>query len=80
LTLAIFVLAFAFCLEGLQYFHIVEKLGLEKSKIASNVIGTSFAWMDLLAYMAGIAIVLAVEKYLVNARESERIARARAEE
>ena len=34
LTLALFVLGFSFTIELLQYFNIVEKLGLEKSDIA----------------------------------------------
>ncbi|MBL7878048.1 MAG: DUF2809 domain-containing protein, partial [Cyclobacteriaceae bacterium] len=56
--------AFAFTLEGLQYLKIVELLGLEKSTLARTVIGTSFAWLDLLAYVAGIAVVLVVENWV----------------
>lgn len=63
-TLAIAVLIFAFTIEWLQYVHIVEKLGLEKSPIASTIIGTSFAWNDIIAYMAGIVIILVVEKII----------------
>lgn len=59
---ALFVLLFSFGVELMQYFTIVEKLGLEKSKVASTVIGTSFEWIDLLAYLGGIIIVLLVEK------------------
>lgn len=65
-TLAISVLAFAFSIEVLQYIHIVELLGLEKSEISRTVIGTSFEWIDLLAYLAGIVIVLLVEKYFLK--------------
>jgi len=57
------VLLFAFTIEFLQYLNIVEKLGIEKSKIARTVIGTSFSWMDILMYIMGIAIVIVVEKY-----------------
>lgn len=63
LVAALLVLAFSFAIEYLQFLHIVEKLGLEKSKMARTVIGTSFGWIDLLAYIVGIAIVLIVEKY-----------------
>jgi hypothetical protein len=62
ISVAIAVLVFSFTIEFLQYVHIVEKLGLEKSIIASTVIGTSFAWNDILAYIAGIAIILVVER------------------
>ena len=72
LALSLGVLAFSFTIEFLQYLHIVHILGLEKSAIARTVIGTSFAWNDILAYIAGIAIVLLVEGYLVKrSRHSE---------
>jgi hypothetical protein len=63
---AIFVLAFAFTIEFLQYLNVVEKLGLENSQLAKTVIGTLFEWIDLVAYVMGIAIVLVVEKYLLK--------------
>jgi hypothetical protein len=62
--IVIFVLIFSFSLEFLQYINIVEKLGLAHSEIARTVIGTSFSWIDMLfSYVAGILIVLVVEKY-----------------
>lgn len=61
--LAAGVLLFAFVVEFLQYFNTIEKLGLKESEIARIVMGTSFAWLDLLAYVIGICIVLYVEKY-----------------
>jgi hypothetical protein len=63
-VLAIGVLLFAFAIEFLQYIKIVHVLGLEKSEIARTVIGTSFAWLDLLAYVVGIGIVLMAERYI----------------
>jgi len=61
-TAAIIVLVFSFGIEFLQFVNIVEKLGLEHSKTARTVIGTSFAWEDLLCYLSGIVIILAIEK------------------
>jgi hypothetical protein len=61
---AIAVLLFAFSIETLQYFFIVEKLNLQDNKLAKTVIGTSFAWEDILAYIAGIVIVIVCEKVL----------------
>jgi hypothetical protein len=63
-SLAMVVLAFAFCIEFLQYLKIVEMLGLQTYALARTVIGTSFAWLDLLAYAAGITVVLVVEHQL----------------
>lgn len=60
-TAAIGVLLFSYLVETLQYFHIVNLLGLETSRIAYIIIGTSFAWSDLLAYALGIIVVLATE-------------------
>ncbi|MFV5689207.1 DUF2809 domain-containing protein [Flavobacterium sp. ZT3R25] len=71
LTVALFVLIFSFTIEFFQFLNIVEKLHLEKSKIARTVIGTSFSWIDLLTYIAGIAIVIAVEKYGLKKEEAE---------
>lgn len=59
---AIGVLIFSYAVEILQYFKIVEILGLQHSNIANIIIGTSFAWADLLAYTLGIAFVLGVEQ------------------
>jgi hypothetical protein len=63
LSVAVFVLIFSFTVEFLQLLNIVEKLHLEKSKIARIVIGTSFSWIDLLTYIVGIAIIIIIEKY-----------------
>ncbi len=63
---AIGVLLFAFAIETLQYLNIVERLGLKDSKLANVVIGNSFAWKDMLCYVAGIAVVLAAEYYCKN--------------
>jgi hypothetical protein len=62
---AVSVLLLAYTVEMLQYFNIVEKLGLENSKLASVVIGTSFSWNDILAYTIGILLILLVEKILL---------------
>lgn len=59
---AIAVLLFSFIVETLQYFKVVNLLGLQNSKVASIIIGTSFAWQDIIAYIAGIAIVILAEK------------------
>jgi hypothetical protein len=59
---AIAVLIFSFTVEILQYFKVVEILGLQNSKIARIIIGSSFSWMDMLMYAIGIVLVLWAEK------------------
>lgn len=69
---AIAVLLFAFCIETAQYFNIVQVLGLEKYKIARVVIGTSFEWIDLLAYTTGIILVIVTERLLQKNRSAKK--------
>jgi hypothetical protein len=62
---AIGVLIFSYTIEVLQYFDLVSLLGLHDSRIARIVIGTSFAWADLLAYTVGIVILLFFERKII---------------
>jgi hypothetical protein len=59
---AIGVLLFSYATEVMQYFHVVTLLGLQHSRLARIVIGTSFSWEDIIAYTAGIIIVLLIER------------------
>ena len=65
LTTALSVLAFSFAIEGLQYLNIVDRLGLQDSTIAAILIGNSFAWIDIFAYIIGIILVLLLEKIVL---------------
>ena len=62
LTTALSVLAFSYLIETLQYFNIVQHLGLGDSTIANVVIGNYFTWVDILAYTLGVLVVLGIEK------------------
>ncbi len=55
--LIIGVFIFACFVEFTQYIHLIRILGLEHSRIMSAIMGTSFAWNDILCYLAGCAIV-----------------------
>ena len=59
---ALGVLVFAYTVELLQYFRIVEVLGLQHSRAARIIIGSSFEWQDILAYTLGVLAVVLVEK------------------
>ena len=58
------VLLFSFLVEILQYFKIVEILGLGSHRIARTVIGTTFVWEDFLFYTMGIATILICEHFI----------------
>ncbi len=51
--LPLYVFVFAAAVEILQYFRIVEVLGLQDNVIMSTVIGTSFDIRDILCYFVG---------------------------
>lgn len=71
LKTAIGVLIFSFSLEILQYFNIVNLLGLGHSEFARTVIGTSFEWIDLIAYTLGIVFVIYME-YKLSKKNSKQ--------
>lgn len=56
-----FVLIISFCIEFLQFFNLLEELGLEQNKIAKLVLGKTFHLSDIVAYTLGIFCVLIVE-------------------
>lgn len=62
LKVTVAVLLFAYTLELLQYFKIVKILGLQHNKIASTIIGTGFAWIDLVAYTLGALAIILLER------------------
>ncbi|SDM26751.1 Protein of unknown function [Daejeonella rubra] len=58
LLTVIAVLLFSYLIEALQYLNFVEWIGLRDSEIARTLIGTSFTWMDILAYTTGALAIL----------------------
>jgi hypothetical protein len=67
---SIYVLLFAYAIEISQYFKFINYLGLQNSKAANLILGHTFEWRDMLAYTAGIAIVLWLEKLIVRRRQA----------
>lgn len=63
LKIAIAVLLFAYLIELLQYFHLVDRLGLSGNTVARTVIGYGFEWLDLLAYTLGVISILLLEHF-----------------
>ncbi len=62
LTAAAAALTVAVVIELAQYFHMLSALGLENNRLARTVLGGVFDPMDLLAYSAGAAAALVVER------------------
>ena len=47
------VLLFAFGVEFSQYFGLAEWIGCQDNSICQIILGATFDWLDLLAYLAG---------------------------
>ena len=62
MKVAIFTLLFSYCIEILQYFTIVDRLGLSDNTLAKTVIGYGFEWWDIVAYTLGVATILILER------------------
>lgn len=60
---ALLVLTISFLVEFLQYLQITKVLGLERKAVATTILGTQFDWHDMLAYTAGVGIILLIEKW-----------------
>jgi hypothetical protein len=55
------VLLVSYLIEFLQYFHVLSLLGWQHSRPVAVLLGNHFEWTDLLAYTAGVALVLLAE-------------------
>lgn len=59
IKLAVFVLLVAYLIEILQYVQILKILGIPKSIFTDMILGSSFDWLDMLAYtLAFLSLVL----------------------
>lgn len=59
---AAIVLVFSIAVEIAQYFRLVHYLGIQHSQVASTVVGGSFDWTDILAYLLGVVCILLLER------------------
>lgn len=58
------VLLFCYGIETLQYFSLVDKLGLQDHTFVRIVLGNSFDLQDFVAYTIGILLVFVTEKLI----------------
>lgn len=59
---ALFTLLFAYLVEFLQYANLLQALGLEDSRLARIIFGSSFEWIDMLAYTLGVLLVWLLDR------------------
>ena len=71
ILVAICVFVFACFIELLQYFHIVEVLGLDDNKVATVIIGSKFNTLDIVMYLMGTIVVNLIEKFLKSGANSK---------
>jgi Protein of unknown function (DUF2809) len=62
----------AYLLETLQYFQFLQVTGLNKYHFLKLLIGSAFAWSDMVAYTLGFTFVLIIEKITKPAHEIVR--------
>lgn len=63
-SIALSVFIFALCLEILQYVQILKLFSLEDYTILKIVLGSTFDWMDILAYILGTLCALIIDQKL----------------
>jgi hypothetical protein len=61
LPTACWILVFAYIVEISQYFHLITLLGLQHSRMAKLILGTTFSMIDMLTYTLGILLFIMVE-------------------
>jgi hypothetical protein len=63
---ALFSIAAGFVVEGLQYIHLVDLLGLQKGSVLYIVIGNTFSPHDLLMYIIGGILALGLDQAILG--------------
>ena len=57
------VLLISYIIEVSQYFHLIAILGLKGSVLAQCILGSGFAWGDMIAYTMGAMLIWLVESH-----------------
>lgn len=76
-TCALLTLGFAFAVEISQLFNLIELLGLGSSRVARLILGTTFDYWDLVAYSAGCALALLVDRLVTPVCQGSSMESAR---
>ncbi|MBB6108768.1 Protein of unknown function [Mucilaginibacter lappiensis] len=60
---ALLALLVAYAIEISQYFHLTTLLGVQNSKTITLLLGSSFAWMDILCYTSAFVLIIIIEQF-----------------
>jgi len=60
------VLIFSYTIECAQYFNLVRFLNLQDAPLARIIIGSTFDWLDFVAYTVGWLLILAARLLLLK--------------
>lgn len=66
------VFAFAVAIELLQLAHIPDLLGIE-SRVVRVILGSTFAFADIVCYAVGCAAVALTEYFIIHKRKSSKV-------
>lgn len=72
-TLIFITLSIAFSVEFAQYLKLPKLLGIEPGTALSTILGATFDWLDLIAYITGGVICMVIE-WILNRRATDKIA------
>ena len=61
LAAAVAAFIFSVCVEIAQALNLIGMLNLESSALARTVLGTTFSWLDIVAYGAGAAVAYIID-------------------
>lgn len=64
----LYLFVFAAGVEFLQYFKLVQVLGLQNNTFFRIILGSTFDWMDILCYGVG-CVILGVYEWMVRNRK-----------
>ncbi|MCL1137362.1 DUF2809 domain-containing protein [Shewanella pneumatophori] len=63
-ALVVMTLSIAFSVEFAQYFNVPSLLGIEPATVIGTILGATFDWLDLIAYITGGVLCVAIESLL----------------
>jgi len=73
-TIALFAIAFSFCIEISQLYHAPFIDAVRATRLGGLILGFGFLWTDLLCYMVGISVGFCLEWIFGRKIENNRAA------